>query len=79
MLKPALFYLDILTQLRANTDLPLAVYNVSGEYAMFHATAERSWGDLKEMVREYMLALSRSGADMIITYWANQYEYLLKD
>ena len=79
MLKPALFYLDILIQLRANTDLPLAVYNVSGEYAMIHATAERGWGDLKEMVREYMLALSRSGADMIITYWANQYEYLLKD
>ena len=46
---------------------------------MIHATAERGWGDLKEMVREYMLALSRSGADMIITYWANQYEYLLKD
>jgi porphobilinogen synthase len=79
MLKPALFYLDILAQLRANTDLPLAAYNVSGEYAMLHATAEKGWGDLKEMVRESILALSRSGADIIITYWANQYEQLLKD
>lgn len=79
MLKPALFYLDILSHLRANTDLPLAVYNVSGEYAMIHATADRGWGDLKAMVRESMIALSRSGADLIITYWANQYEQLLQD
>ena len=79
MLKPTLFYLDILTKLRAHTDLPLAVYNVSGEYAMIHATAERGWGNLKAMVRESILALSRSGADIIITYWANQYEQLLKD
>lgn len=79
MLKPSLFYLDILAQLRANTDLPLAAYNVSGEYAMLHATADRGWGDLHAMARESLLALTRAGADILITYWANQYTQLQKD
>ncbi len=73
MVKPSLFYLDVLAQLREQTDLPLAAYNVSGEYAMLHATAERGWGDLHEMVRESTAALSRAGADLLISYWANQY------
>lgn len=79
MLKPSLFYLDILTQLRANTNLPLAAYNVSGEYSMLHATAERGWGDLHAMARESLLSLTRAGADILITYWANQYAQLQKD
>ena len=74
MLKPSLFYLDILARLRDQTDLPSAVYNVSGEYSMLIAAAERGWGDLHAMVRESTLALSRAGADLIISYWANQYE-----
>ena len=74
MLKPSLFYLDVLARLRDRTDLPIAVYNVSGEYSMLIAAAERGWGDLRGMVREATVALSRAGADLIISYWANRYE-----
>ncbi|NQU41496.1 MAG: porphobilinogen synthase [Lentisphaerae bacterium] len=73
MVKPSLFYLDVLSKLRERTDLPIAAYNVSGEYAMLIATADRGWGDLHEMVRESIVALDRAGADIIISYWANQY------
>jgi porphobilinogen synthase len=73
MVKPSLFYLDILVRLREQTDLPVAAYNVSGEYSMLIATAERGWGDLKGMVRESTMALARSGTDLFISYWANQY------
>ena len=73
MLKPSLFYLDVLARLRDRTDLPIAVYNVSGEYSMLIAAAERGWGDLGAMVREATAALSRAGADLIISYWANRY------
>ena len=79
MVKPALFYLDILSELRQRTELPLAAYNVSGEYSMLNATAERGWGDLKALVRESIYALSRSGTDIFISYWANQYDKFLKD
>ncbi len=74
MVKPSLFYLDVLARLRERTDLPIAAYNVSGEYAMLIATADRGWGDLYPMVRESLAALDRAGADIIISYWANQYE-----
>lgn len=74
MLKPSLFYLDILTRLRDQTDLPIAAYNVSGEYSMLIAAAERGWGDLGSMVRESTTALARAGADIIISYWANRYD-----
>ncbi|VGO22349.1 porphobilinogen synthase [Pontiella sulfatireligans] len=79
MVKPALFYLDVLAEMRASTDLPIAAYNVSGEYAMLHATADRGWGDLKGMVQESTAALVRAGADLLISYWANQYDELFKD
>ncbi len=78
MVKPALFYLDVITRLRERTDLPIAAYNVSGEYAMLHATAARGWGDLRGMVRESILALSRAGTDIFISYWANRYNELVK-
>lgn len=78
MVKPSLFYLDIVKQLRDETNLPLAVYNVSGEYSMLVATADKGWGDLRSMVRESTFALARSGADIIISYWANQYNLFLK-
>jgi porphobilinogen synthase len=74
MVKPALFYLDVLARLRDRTDLPLAAYNVSGEYAMLAASAERGWGDLRAMVRESTLAMTRAGADILISYWASRYE-----
>jgi porphobilinogen synthase len=74
-----LFYLDILAEMRANTDLPLAAYNVSGEYSMLHATAQRGWGDLKGMVQESTQALVRAGADILISYWANQYNELFRN
>ena len=79
MLKPSLFYLDVLAQLRDRTDLPIAVYNVSGEYSMLIAAAERGWGDLRGMVRESTAALSRAGADLLISYWANRYDEIFKE
>jgi len=78
MVKPSLFYLDILAKLRGRTDLPIAAYNVSGEYSMLIAAAERGWGDLKEMIRESTTALSRAGADIIISYWANRYKEIFR-
>ena len=79
MVKPSLFYLDVLARVREATDLPIAAYNVSGEYSMLHATAQRGWGDLKGMVQESTAALARAGADLIISYWANQYDELFRD
>jgi porphobilinogen synthase len=77
MVKPALCYLDVIAQLRGRTDLPIAAYNVSGEYAMLHATAERGWGDLAGMARESLTAIARSGADIIISYWADRYNEVM--
>ena len=79
MVKPSLFYLDVLAKVRETTDLPVAAYNVSGEYSMLHACAERGWGDLKGMVQESTAALVRAGADILISYWANQYDELFRD
>ena len=73
MVKPALFYLDIINRIRNESHLPLAAYNVSGEYAMIHAAARNGWGDLHAMAREALTSIGRAGADIIITYWANQY------
>jgi len=77
MVKPSFFYLDVLARLRAATDLPVAAYNVSGEYAMLIAAADRGWGDLRAMVRESICAIRRAGADILISYWANRYRELL--
>jgi porphobilinogen synthase len=74
MVKPALFYLDVLARLRERTDLPIAAYNVSGEYAMLIAAADRGWGDLAAMARESLGAIRRAGADVIISYWASRYD-----
>lgn len=73
MVKPALFYLDVLAKLRERTALPVAAYNVSGEYSMLIAAAERGWGDLNGMVRESLMALDRAGADLFLSYWAPRY------
>ena len=76
MIKPTLFYLDLLAEIRARTDLPVAAYNVSGEYSMIHAAAERGWGDLRAMARESLMAIDRAGADLILSYWAPNYAEL---
>lgn len=78
MVKPALFYLDLLARLRDRTDLPIAAYNVSGEYAMLNASAQRGWGDLRAMVQESTMAMARAGADILISYWASRYEEFFK-
>jgi porphobilinogen synthase len=70
MVKPGLAYLDVVRLARETSDLPVAVYNVSGEYAMVKAAAERGWLDEKRIVLETLLAFRRAGADLIITYHA---------
>ncbi len=70
MVKPALAYLDVLSAVRQASDLPLVAYNVSGEYAMVKAAAERGWIDERRVVLESLLAMRRAGADAIITYHA---------
>lgn len=70
MVKPALAYLDIVRQARDLTRLPLAVYNVSGEYSMVKAAVQNDWIDEKRIVMENMIAMKRAGADIIITYHA---------
>lgn len=70
MVKPALAYLDIVTRLRASTHLPIACYNVSGEYSMVKAAASKGWIDEKSVVMENMHAFVRSGSNLIITYHA---------
>jgi porphobilinogen synthase len=70
IVKPGLPYLDILWRIKERFELPTAVYNVSGEYAMLKAAAKLGWLDEKRSVLEMMTAFRRAGADMIITYWA---------
>jgi porphobilinogen synthase len=73
MVKPAGPYLDIIREVREETELPLAAYQVSGEYAQLHAAAERGWLDLERCRDESLLAIRRAGADMILTYFARVY------
>jgi porphobilinogen synthase len=68
MVKPALAYLDVLSDVKAETLLPVAAYNVSGEYSMVKAAAANGWVDEAAMVREILLSMARAGADLIITY-----------
>ncbi|MFM7064080.1 MAG: porphobilinogen synthase [Actinomycetes bacterium] len=69
MVKPALTYLDVLTKVRALTDVPLAAYHVSGEYAMVHAAAAQGWIDGDAVALEQLTAVKRAGADMVLTYF----------
>ncbi|HXZ91027.1 MAG TPA: porphobilinogen synthase [Candidatus Dormibacteraeota bacterium] len=70
MVKPALSYLDLIRDARARFSLPLAAYNVSGEYSMIRAAGQRGWLDEKRIVLEVLTAIKRAGADVIITYFA---------
>ncbi|MEI7555623.1 porphobilinogen synthase [Candidatus Chlorohelix sp.] len=72
MVKPALAYLDIISRTRDRFDLPLAAYNVSGEYSMIKAAARLGWIDEERVIRETLVSIKRAGADMIITYHAKE-------
>jgi len=72
MVKPALSYLDIIRDLKNDFDRPIACYNVSGEYAMVKAAAEKGWIDGEKVMMESLLSMKRAGADIIITYFAKE-------
>jgi porphobilinogen synthase len=70
MVKPALAYLDVIADVRASVDVPVAAYHVSGEYAMVKAAAQLGWIDGRAVALEHLLAIKRAGADMVLTYFA---------
>lgn len=70
MVKPAMPYLDVIARARAEVDIPIAAYHVSGEYAMVHAAAIQGWLELEPVAFEHTLAIKRAGADLILTYFA---------
>jgi porphobilinogen synthase len=72
MVKPALPNLDVIRAVRERFDLPLAAYNVSGEYAMVKAAAARGWLDERQAATESLAAIERAGADFVVTYWAKE-------
>ncbi len=73
MVKPALSYLDIIQTLKQNFDLPIAAYNVSGEYSMVKAAALKGWLDGDRVMKEVLLSMKRAGADIILTYFAKEF------
>jgi porphobilinogen synthase len=77
MVKPALAYLDIIRQVRDHVDLPVAAYNISGEYAMVEAAAANGWIDREKAILETLTSIRRAGADQILTYWAPEAVALL--
>ena len=79
MVKPALPYLDIISRVRDITLLPLAAYNVSGEYSMVKAAAEKGWLDGERTMMEMLIAIKRAGADLILTYFAKEAARKLKN
>ena len=78
MVKPALAYLDIIKSLRDNSQLPIAAYNVSGEYAMVKAAAQNGWLDAEKGMLEVLLSIKRAGADIILSYFAKEFAQYLK-
>ena len=79
MVKPAMSYLDVLRQTAEVSDVPVAAYQVSGEYAMISAAAERGWIDHDPAVMESVLSIRRAGADIVLTYWALHVARLLAE
>jgi porphobilinogen synthase len=78
MVKPALAYMDIIRDIKERFDLPLAAYNVSGEYSMVKAAAQKGWIDHDKVVMETLTGLKRAGADLILTYHAKEAARLLQ-
>ena len=70
MVKPAMGYLDVVANIRASVDVPVAAYNVSGEYAMLEAAAANGWIERERAIEEMLLSIKRAGADIVLTYWA---------
>ena len=70
MVKPALPYLDVIRAVRDRFQVPVAAYNVSGEYGMIKAAATRGWLDERQAALESLTAIKRAGADIVVTYWA---------
>ena len=79
MVKPGLPYLDVIKSLRDNTNLPVAAYNVSGEYAMVKAAGEKGWLDAQMVMVESLTAFKRAGCDIILTYFAREMAELLNE
>lgn len=79
MVKPALAYLDVIRLLKDNSELPIAAYNVSGEYAMIKAAAMQGWLDYDRVMMESLLSIKRAGADIILTYFAKDAARLLQN
>ncbi|MFC7496664.1 MULTISPECIES: porphobilinogen synthase [unclassified Nocardioides] len=77
MVKPALAYLDVLRQVRDAVDVPVAAYNISGEYAMVEAAAANGWIDREAAILETLTSIRRAGADVVLTYWASEVGRLL--
>ena len=77
MVKPALAYLDVIAEVRSEFDVPVAAYNVSGEYAMLKAAAEKGWIDYERTMLETLLSIRRAGADIIVSYHAKEVARLL--
>ena len=77
MVKPALAYLDIIRLLKDNSSLPIAAYNVSGEYSMIKAAAQKGWLDGERVMRETLLSIKRAGADVILTYFAKEFARII--
>jgi porphobilinogen synthase len=73
MVKPALPHLDVIRAVREAVDVPVAAYNVSGEYAMIKAAAARGWLDEERVVKETLVSIARAGADVILTYHAKDF------
>jgi len=79
MVKPALSYLDIIQQVRSFFQLPVAAYNVSGEYSMVMAAGEKGWVDAPRVMMEILLSMKRAGADLILTYYAKEAARILSE
>src|ERR1043165_2895434 len=79
MVKPALAYLDVIAAVREAVDVPVCAYNVSGEYSMVKAAAQKGWIDEKRTVLELTAGIRRAGADMVITYWAKDLAVWLRE
>ena len=72
MVKPALSYLDVISQVKREINVPLAAYNVSGEYSMVKAAAQNGWIDGEKVMMELLLSIKRAGAQMILTYFSRE-------
>ena len=78
MVKPALAYLDVVRRVRDAVDVPVAAYNISGEYAMVEAAAAQGWIDREPAILETLTSIRRAGADIVLTYWASEVARLLR-